>query len=239
MRFLLPSAALAVSLVTTSALGQTDAVPRTYELMINGESFAVRENKVETLTSVKSGAKYVVTLRIAPTQRMELNTVQFDYDWLFRVEDDRGQKARKVRLSHELGFTITINDLGGPLDPEQQGSALKDLVQEVAAGYQAMQNVKAVKVEEPHHRKFGDTSASGDSIRFIDAEDIRHVCLVYVISGRGFAVTCLIQFLEEDFDEIKGLIQGTLESFQPLVPSSSPQPPNSPQPPKPSPRQNP
>ena len=89
--------------------------------MINGEIFLIEANRLHKLSSKqKPGVAYEVALRVAPTQQLKLNSVQFEYDRLGTVEDDRGPLRRTVRLTHELGFSMLITELGGPLKPEDQ-----------------------------------------------------------------------------------------------------------------------
>ncbi len=111
---------------TTSS--PTASPPTTYELIINGESFLVQTNRLTKLESSKRpGTSYNVALRIAPTQRITLDAVRFDYDRSARVEDNRKHGQRTVRLTHELGFTMLITELGVPLEGPDLDEALKML----------------------------------------------------------------------------------------------------------------
>ena len=92
--------------------------PSRYELIVNGESFQVEANRqVKLQSKQKPGTTYTVALRVAPTQVLRLNHVQFSYDWLAEVTDDRGRRQRRARLSHELGYSLLITDLGDSIEP--------------------------------------------------------------------------------------------------------------------------
>ena len=73
--------------------------PTTYELMINGESFLVEANRQIKLQSKdKPGVSYQVAIRVAPVQRLKLNTLRFQYDQRFEVEDSRQPQRRSVNI---------------------------------------------------------------------------------------------------------------------------------------------
>jgi len=215
IRLLLPL--LAVLPVATANRGQSaEDPPITYELIINGETFLIQANRLQRLQSrEKPGVDYQVALRIAPTQRMKLNTVAFDYDRFFSVQDDRDARQRTARLSHELGFSLLITDLGAPLKSQQQEEALQILTRSVTGMFRRMQ-VVGLEVSKPHTRKFGQATARGLIVRYRDDKDRRHVCLLYVLCGPKFAATCVAQYLDDDSDDALPLIKRTLDSFRAL-----------------------
>ncbi len=194
-----------------------------YELIINGESFVVRKNRPTVLESKKNPeVVYEVAVRVEPAQQMDLNTVRFHYDWLFTVHDNHDKKLRRVRLVHEAGFTMMITDLGGPIPPDQQIKATTDLVKEVLALYKG---AKDLRTEDRHKLDLGNAVLRGVVIRYTDAEKIKHSVLVQTICGKEFAVTCISQYLDNDFEDIKLLIKGTVESFRPIPIPARVQPP--------------
>jgi len=212
-KFLLP--ALAIVPFGSNSMAQPGGESSlTYELIINGESFLVEANRVLTLKSQqKPGVSYQVALRLAPIQRLKLNTMQFNYDRLFKVEDDRGLEQRTVRLSHELGFTVLITDLGAPLKPQQQDEALKLLIESVTGTFREMKAAK-LEVTKPHTRQFGDASGRGVVVRCRDEQDFGRTCLIYVLAGEKFAGTCIAQYLDNDSDNVLPLVKKTLDSFR-------------------------
>jgi DNA-binding MarR family transcriptional regulator len=182
--------------------------------MINGESFLVEANRVHKLESRENpGVGYQVAVRLAPIQHLKLNTIEFDYDVFFRVEDDRGREKRSARLSHQLGFSMLITDLGAPLKPEQLNEALKLLTESVTKTFQALE-VKDLTTTEPHARQFGAAQARGLVVRYRDADDFSHACLVYVLATGQTAATCVVQYMEDDADNALPLIKRTLDSLQ-------------------------
>jgi len=208
---LLPAAILACATAARAV------EPTLFELVINGESFAVESNRVVELTSRRDPeVKYQVALRIAPTQRIKLNAVRFDYDRLCEVRDDRGREQRTVRIEHELGFTMLVTDLGGtPLSEETQQQALKLLVDSVVANVREQQ-VQDLEVGQPQSRRFQGTSGLGATIHYRDAQDLGRTYYVYVLSGTRFAVSCVVQYVDNDLEDVRDLIGQILNSFAPV-----------------------
>ncbi len=189
--------------------------PNRYELVINGETFHVEGSRLLRLQSqARPGVNYDVMLRVAPTQVLRLNTVQFDYDYLAKVVDDRRPQNRSVSLTHELGFTIVLNDLGPPLPPAERDEALKILSDSILATFQA-QKVADLEPETPQERRFATSSGRGRAIRYRDSQGLAHSCLVYALNGQEFGVSCIVTYLDRDFDQIKPLLLQTLNSLRP------------------------
>ncbi len=190
--------------------------PLRYELMINGESFLVEANRLHKLPSKqKPGVTYEVALRVAPTQHMKLNSVRFEYDWLSKVEDNRQRVRRCVRLSHELGFTMLITELGKPLEPKARDETLSTLATLVGKTF-AKTQVEKLQQGKPHTRKFGGATGRGVMIRYRDRQDLGHTCLVYVLVGPKFAVSCVVEYLDADGEDVLPLVKKTLDSFRAL-----------------------
>jgi len=157
---------------------------------------------------------YQVALRVATTQRLSLNSVQFDYDWLSKVEQTGSRPQRSVRLTHELGFNMRITELGGPLGPTAQEEALKILTESLVDTYKQMKVAK-LTLAKPQERKFEGAAGRGVVIRYNDVQDFGHTSLVYVLSGQKFTVSCIVQYLDNDSDDVLPLIRKTLDSFRP------------------------
>ena len=193
----------------------TAAVPAsTYEVQINGESFQVEANRVVKLESKeKPGVSYHVAVRVAPTQRIRLNNVQFEYELPAKVEEDGKRGSRSIRLTHELGFSILLSDLGPALEPKAQEETLKILVESVTSALRE-EKAAAIDVSEPHERTFDGSSARGTTIRYRDAKDFGHVCLLYVLTGPTFAVSCVVEYLDNDGDDVLPLVRKTLDSVR-------------------------
>ena len=199
-----------------TAPAQSITPPSVYELLIDGESFLVEANRTAKLQSKqRPGVSYEVALRIAPTQRLRLNSVQLEYDWLTKVEDDHKRPRRFVRMTHELGFTMMITDLGKPLPPKAQDEILDILTESLAGTYRDLK-VGNLEVGQPRQRKFVGAAGRGVIIRYRDAQQLGHTCLVYVLGGPKFCVSCVIEYFDDDFEGVKGLLKKTLDSFQPV-----------------------
>jgi hypothetical protein len=214
------AAAMVVAFVLAQNLpagGEAAAVslpPATYELQINGETFLVEANRENTLESkTKPGVRYRVALRLSPTQRVRLGSIVFAYDLPAKVELDGKRDGSSVRITHELGFSVLLGDLGRPLDAKGQQEALKVLIDSVTA---TLREAKAdgVHVTEPHERKFAGSAARGATIRYTDAKGLRHVYLLYVLSGPRHAATWVVEYLENDADDVLPLIRKLLDSVQ-------------------------
>jgi hypothetical protein len=192
------------------------AAPSTYEVQINGESFLVEANRQVKLESkAKPGVSYTIAIRVAPTQRVRLNTVQFEYDLPAKLESDNRRETPSARLSHELGFSVMLCDLGRPLDSKAQEKALDILAKSVMATLRDAK-VGGLTISEPHERKFDGSPARGETIRYRDAKGLEHVYLVYVFSGPNHAATCVAEYIDHDSDDVLPLIKRTLDSVRPI-----------------------
>ena len=188
--------------------------PTVYEVQINGESFLVEANRQTKLESKeKPGVRYDVAVRVAPTQRVRLGTLQFEYELPAKVEVGGRRENRSARLVHELGFSLLISDLGRPLDSKGQQEALDNLLKSVTSTLRDAK-MEALNVTEPHERKFDHSAARGITVRYRDSKGLAHVCLVYVLTGPGYAATCVAEYLDDDSDEVLPLIKKTLDSVQ-------------------------
>ena len=212
---------VAVAALLGTALGPaahvTAVEPTLFELVINGETFTVEANRVQEVVSPEDpDRKYRVAVRVAPRQRLKLNAVQFDYDRLCEVQDDRGREQRTARLTHELGFSMLVTDLGAsPLSEEGQRKAIRLLTESVVATFRE-QEAEDLEVGKPRPRRFGKASGLGATIHYRDAENLGRTCHVYVLDGPEFAVSCVVQYLDHDLEEVRDLIGLTLNSLAPV-----------------------
>jgi hypothetical protein len=204
------------------AVGQSgpSGPPLTYEVVINGERFLVEGNrKVKVQSQEKPGTSYEVAVRVSPTQRLRLNTVEMEYDLPAQVVDDRGKPSRTVRIRHELGFTLTLTDLGQAMEAEDREkvlTALKDSLAELCA----KRHGEALEVGEPREPKFQGAAARGRRIHFRDptlsldpTEDVGYTCFAYVLYGPKFTVSCLIEYRDKYKDDCVPVIKKVLDSI--------------------------
>jgi hypothetical protein len=190
--------------------------PSTYEVQINGENFLVEANRQVKLESkAKPGVSYTVAIRLAPTQRVRLNTIQFEYDLPAKVKADAGGENRTARLTHELGFSMLFCDLGRPLDPKDQENTLQTLAKSVTTTLREAR-AEGLEVSKPRQHKFDESSISGETIRYRDAKGLQHVYLVYVLSGPRYAATCIVEYLDNDSDDVLPLVKRILDSVRPI-----------------------
>jgi hypothetical protein len=190
------------------------SLPTVYEVQINGESFLVEANRQTQLESIsKPGVRYEVAVRIAPTQPVRLNTLQFEYDLPAKIDVDSRRENRSARLIHELGFSLLVNDLGRPLDPKGQKETLENLLKSVTSTLSDAKS-RDINVTEPHKRKFDRSAARGITVRYRDPKGTAHVCLLYVLTGPTYSATCVAEFLDDDSEEVLPLIKKTLDSVR-------------------------
>ena len=185
-----------------------------FELLINGESFLVEENRVVKVRSEKDPeTEYQVAIRVAPTQKYRMPTLVFAYERPAVVERDTESGQNVVRLIHELGFTMLIHDLGGTLDEGARKQALGILTESVVGSFKEME-ARDIQVGTAHSREFGENTGLGTMIRYTGEQNLGHACLVYVLAGKDFSATCVIQYLDGDQDDVLPLVRKTLDSFQ-------------------------
>lgn len=189
--------------------------PTLYELVINGESFTVEANRAHKLQSKKNPAvTYDVALRVAPVQRLALNRVHLDYDRGFAVADDANANVRTATLKHELGFTIVISDVGRGLEQAARRQVLDTLQKSMEKSFRD-DKAENLKAAARHERKFLHADAEGVTIQYHDAAGTAHTCLLYVLAGKEFTATAIVQFQDADHEDILPLVKKTLDSVQP------------------------
>ncbi len=204
-------------MVAQAAAGEdqgSGAPPLTYELMINGESFVVEADRQVKLESrERPGVTYEVALRIALEQRVRLNSFRFEFDWPAKVTDDRRKPHRTVRIEHELGYTMLITDLGGPLDAESQARALKVLQESTVEGFERAGVEQDPFAAVPPH-KSANSVGRGFTIRYRDREGFAHICLGYVITGANFAGYCVVEYFDANAAAVMPRVKKTLDSIR-------------------------
>ena len=128
-----------------------------------------------------------------------------------------------MQIQHELGFSILLIDLGRPLDAKAQKEKLKLLADSVADSYSKVKGAKPI-VGKPYSYKFASgTAGRWTPISYTTKQgdkDVGHTCAAWVLSGppdkATFTVTCLIQYRDEDKDEVRPLVKKILDSIRPL-----------------------
>lgn len=209
-------ACLTVGLVATSywptaAKAQEPTVR--YELSINGENFTVDSDRIAKLRSTtKPGTVYEVGIRLAQSQPWTLNSAQFEYHVGCTVSDDRQSPVRTAIFKHDLGWVMTVTDLGGPMPPENQDKTLQLLVGSVQKSIDPSAARK--EVGKPAVRTIGMNMVRGVTILYDDKDGVGHSSLIYLVTGDGFACSCIVQVLDADRENALPLITATLESFR-------------------------
>jgi hypothetical protein len=199
------------------------ATPLTYELVINGESFRVEGNrKVKLQSKAKPGTTYDVAVRVSPSQHLRLKNVELDYDLPAQISSEAGERTRSVRIKHELGFTLTITDLGPAMEAEDRAKVLAALKASIVEFCERRRGQK-LKVEQPDAAKFQGKTVPDleahfqDLTLFLDPEEnIGCTCLAYVLSGPKFTVSCLAEYPDKYSADCLPVIQKILASIRAL-----------------------
>ncbi|MGO8690482.1 MAG: hypothetical protein ACLQLG_12740 [Thermoguttaceae bacterium] len=189
------------------------ALPTTYEVLINGESFRVEADRATKVQSAKKpGVSYELAVRIAPTQVLRLNTVGLEYDMPANVFDDRGARQRTIEIRHQLGFNVLLTDLGGPLEAKDQDEVLKSRIDAVVK----LHHDEKPEVGKPFQAKFAGAAGQGTIVRYKDARGVGHSCVVCVLGGPNFSVACVIEYHDDDRKDVMPTIARILDSLRGL-----------------------
>lgn len=201
--------------VVNPAGAQEDgAGPLFYEVQINGETFLLEANRLTKLESKeKPGMQYNVAVRVAPTQQKRLSSVMFEYDLPAKVEMLGRRETPSAQITHELGFSVLLGDLGRALSVPEQEEALRTLRESVVATLRE-NRAEEIDVTEPHERKFANSSARGETIRYRDPNGFARVSLLYVLAGPKHGATCVVNYLERDGDNVLPLVKKLLDSIR-------------------------
>jgi hypothetical protein len=208
-------ALVGIAAVATVVAADSRPEPTLYELAINGESFTIEPNRSLKLHSKqKPGVVYDVALRVAQVQRIALNNLQLDYDRGYEISDDPAENVRTVTLKHELGFTVVVSDLGGPMDEPGRRQVLARLQKSMEQSFREDQT-EHLKTAARHERRFTHAPAEGVTIQYHDARGRAHSCLIYVLAGKTFTASAIAQFQDADHQTVLPLVKKTLDSIGP------------------------
>lgn len=213
MRQSVPLLAACLATGLAFAMAPRKAEPLLYDLVINGESFTIEADRSLRLESKKDpGVVYEVALRIAQNQRLALNRIQFDYDRGYEVTDDHSQTLRSANMEHELGFTITLTDLGRVLNEDERGKILQTLQESMENSFR-QDNAENLKTTARQQR-FQHAEAEGVTIQYHDTEGRARTCLIYVLAGKDFTASAIVQFPDANHEDVLPLVKRTLDSVQ-------------------------
>jgi hypothetical protein len=205
--------AVVASWVSPALAQFEDQPPARYEIIINGENFVVEENRVAKLKSVKNpGQVYELAVRFATLQPWRLNAIEFDYDQGFAVRDDRDAEQRRAELKHNLGFQMTVTDLGGTVPEDRAAKALAVLIEATTLELERDGGVE-ITVAKPTVRKFGEAQARGVVIAY-QQDGVAARALAYLVTSKNFACTCVIDYPLAKQDAVLPMVKPTLESFR-------------------------
>ena len=204
--------------------GSEGQLPTTYELMINGESFLVETNQFVRLQSqLRPGTVYEVALRVSPIQYLRLNQIRLAYDLRTKVEDNRQGERRTVRLVHPQGCHMLITELGEPLDAADRETALRMLTEATVQSYR-QRGIPDAKMELSRLEtvQLPGAEARGVRIRYQDAKQIEHQTLIYLLVGKRFTCSCIVEYLQADEAHVLPMVKRILDSIGPLPSRATP-----------------
>lgn len=203
-----------VSMALPSSVLAAEEQPTMYEIIINGETFAIEGNREVTLdTKQKKGTQYKVALRLAQLQRWVLNSVQFDYDLGFDVDDDGDAGVRTAKLSHELNFTLSVTDLGGGLAAAAQQEVLEKLAEAMTKRL-AAERAKDIKTLKPFTRKLRQVAVRGLEISYTDSDGFGRGCMIFVTESNKLCCTCTLEYPSPDMDDALAIAEKTIGSLR-------------------------
>lgn len=215
--FLWPLLALAlfigVTLPSWAAPLRDDVPPLVFELSIDGETFLIEpEKQVDLKSKDRPGTIYKVALRLAQRQRWVLNNIRFEYDGAFRVDDDNETATRTATLTHELGFSLAVIDLGVAPTPTEAPKILEQLSGSLAASYK-QGGATEVTVLKPVDKKFGKSAGKEVRIDYVDRNKKKSTTLIALIPSGKQAGACVLNFPTEREADIVSLAKVTLETI--------------------------
>ena len=189
--------------------------PLVFEVSINGESFLV---EAETQTEVKSkkqpGVTYQLALRLAPQQRWALNSVKFEYDGKFRVEDDNDPQTRTATLTHELGFILSVIDLGDTPAEDDRPKLLQKLVDSLSASHrQAGDTQLQAKPSQP--LKFGQVVGHEVVLQYLDRKQTKYVERISFLVAGPRCAAYIVQYPLEKEAEMLPMARISYQTLQP------------------------
>jgi hypothetical protein len=191
--------------------------PVTYEVQIDGESFQVEggQRPVKVESKLKKGTTYTLAVRVAMTQLLRLNSVQMEYGMWAKVIDNKGKDLRIAQIVHELGFSLSITDLGRALDSKHQDELLKTLEDnaEKRFGDRKATNLKRTELKP---MKFGSSDGKRSMITYTDSDGVARTCVIFVLSGEKYTVSAVAEFRDQDKEDVGSWVMNALGSIRPL-----------------------
>ena len=211
--------AVLVLTMSRSAFAQPSASdpPVTYEVQVDGESFQVEGNQrpIKVESTLKKGTTYTLAVRVAMTQPLRLNSVQMEYGMWAKVKDNKDKDLRIAQIVHELGFSLTITDLGHALPAEGQERLLKVLADSAAKRF-TDSGATALTRTELKAMKFGHSDGKRSMISYKDPEGVARTCVVFVLSGEKYTVGAVAEFRDQDQEDVGSWVGNALRSIRPL-----------------------
>ena len=187
--------------------------PVMYEVQINGETFRVEGNRQAVVSSTSNPKiKYQLAVRVDPVQILRLNKVQLEYENPVTIDDDKGTDVRCAHVNHKDGYTLSVIDPGQKFEKKQQSDALDVLTKSTTERLTAKKFTNIVD-GKPLNAKFGDTSGPWRMIHFKDEAGKPGTCMLFVLTGESFTVSCVGEFLDEQANDAKPWIGNAVKSL--------------------------
>jgi hypothetical protein len=189
--------------------------PITYEVQIDGESFQVEGSQRPIKVKLSNGTTHTLALRVATIQHLRLNSVQLEYGMWAKVTDSKVKDLRVAQIVHELGFSLTLTDVGHLLDAAHQDELLKALEEDVA---KRISDRKAADISRTPAKalKIGSSEGKGVRITYTDAEGVARSCMIFVLSGKSYTISAVAESRNQDKDDAIPWVMNALGSIRPL-----------------------
>ena len=197
--------------------GQNDP-PATYEIQIDGESFQVESGQppVKVESKLKKGTTYTLGVRVSRTQVLRLNSVRMEYGMWSKVKDDNGKDIRVALITNvDLGFTLSVFDLGHALDAKAADTVLQT---QVDAAVRRCGNLKATDIKKaaPVAGKLGISDGKWVTITYKNGQGEACTDKVFILSGEKYSVIAEIDYRDQQAADVKPWVVNALSSIRPL-----------------------
>jgi hypothetical protein len=191
--------------------------PLTYEVQIDGESFQVEGNQrpIKLESKLKPGTTYSLALRVSMTQVLRLNSVKLQYGMSAKVDDNKGKEIRVAHINHELGFGVTITDVGAAFPADREDELLKLAAEDVAKRY-TENKAQDVVTSAAKTQKFGQSNGKWLKVTCKDAGGEARSAMIFVLSGDKYTVSAVAEYRDKDFEDVMPWVRDAICSIQPL-----------------------
>jgi len=214
-RWLIALVPLSIAAFAWAADSGSDAPPLVYELSINGESFFIEpERQVDLKSKQNPGTTYKVALRLAPHQRWVMNTIRFEYDGGFSIDDDNDLETRTATLKHAQGFSLVVMDFGEVLGANSRTKMLEKLTESITGSYRGA-GATDLNIGKPVDRKYATSSGGEITVHYVDGRKKKMTSRIFVLAANNKTAGFVLSYPTQDEAQVAPLARVTLDSLLP------------------------